>query len=150
MTAAYATQDDIVALYGADALFVADRDGDGVAEAPAVARALASASEEINSFLAVRYPLPLTSTPGVLVQKTVDIALYRLALSKDVQSVEHRQRYEDALAWLKALGKGEVSLMLPANGDLEGESPSQPEAPAPIVVAGPERLFSRAAMRGVP
>jgi phage gp36-like protein len=139
MTAAYATQDDIVALYGADALFVADRDGDGVAEAPAVARALASASEEINSFLAVRYPLPLTSTPGVLVQKT-----------KDVQSVEHRQRYEDALAWLKALGKGEVSLMLPANGDLEGESPSQPEAPAPIVVAGPERLFSRAAMRGVP
>lgn len=39
---AYATQADIITIYSADALHVADRDGDGVIDADAVTRALDS------------------------------------------------------------------------------------------------------------
>lgn len=150
---AYATLADITALYGVDALFVADRDGNGQADQVAVSRALSSATDEINSYLAVRYPLPLqlaagVPVPGVLVQSAVDIAVYRLALSRDVQSKEHRLRYEDALEALKALAAGRAQLVL-ASGSAQGDQSPAPESPQPVVAAGPERLFSRAAMRGL-
>ncbi len=75
----YAAQSDIVTLYSEDALFVADRDGDGVADAAAIERALSSASSEMNTYLAVRYRVPIEAASDTLVQLCVDIALYRLA-----------------------------------------------------------------------
>lgn len=147
---AYATQLDITTIYSEDALFVADRDGDGVVDADAVARALDMASSEIDSFLGIRYDVPLPAVPEVIKQITVDFALYRLALSADVQSDEHRQRYEDGQAHLRRFGKGEAYLDLPAdpNADPDVET-SLPDGPQPIVAAGPERLFTRLKMRGL-
>lgn len=140
----YATDADIVDLYGPDALVVADRDGDGMAESPAVARALSSATDEIDSYLGVRYAVPLAHVPGVVRQACVDIALYRLALSADVLSDEHRRRYEDALAHLRRIAKGEATLVLPA---VPGDPPPGDNSPQPIVTGGPPRLFSREKMR---
>lgn len=139
----YAAQADIEALYGSDALFVADRDGDGTVDAPAVARALASASAEIDSYLAVRYELPLPGTHDILVQICVDIALYRLANAGDVMTSEHRQRFEDALASLERISKGRMALQLP----VDAGDPDAPAGPRPIVSAGPPRLFSRTSLR---
>ncbi|SMH35876.1 gp436 family protein [Maritimibacter sp. HL-12] len=139
---AYATQTDIEELYGANALYVADRDGDGVADVAAVTRALQLASGEIDSFLGVRYSVPLTHVPEIVGQACVDIALYRLALSADVLSEEHRRRYEDTIAHLKRIAKGEAMLVLPAEPLVEGEEPL-PDGPQPIVAGGPEKLWTR-------
>lgn len=141
----YATQGDIAELYGPNALYVADRDGDGVADTDAVTRALESARDEIDSYLAVRYRLPLASVPGILRQFACDIALYRLALARDVLSEEHRRRYEDTIAALKRIAKGEAALVLPADPDAEDDG----QGPRPIVAGGPERLFSREKMQGL-
>ena len=146
---AYATQADIVALYSQDALYVADRDGDGVPDADAVTRALTGASGEIDSFVGVRYPLPLTRESDLLVQFCVDIALYRLASSRDVLTEEHRRRYEDTLKHLEKIARGTASLPMMADPVGEGEEPPAPTTPRPIVVSGPERLFTRAKMRGL-
>lgn len=140
----YAADADIVELYGPDALTVADRDGDGIPDFGAVARALADAGDEIDSFLAVRYSLPLAATPGIVRRLCVDIAVYRLALSADVLTDEHRRRYEDALAHLKRLAKGEAVLPLPAEGE-----DSLTAGPRPVVTGGPARLFSRAELRDI-
>lgn len=140
---AYATQSDIETLYGADALVVADRDGDGEADAAAVARALDAASAEIDTYLAVRYPLPLPGVPAMLRQWCVDIAVYRLALAADVRSDEHRTRYEDALAALKRVADGKAALVFPT----DPEAPAAPVSPRPIVAGGPPRLFSRDTLR---
>ena len=102
---AYATKDDIVTLYSETALYVADRDGDGLPDEAAISRALSGASSEIDSFLGVRYPVPLPHVTDLVMQMTVDMALYRLASSNDVLTDEHRRRYEDAIAHLKRLGK---------------------------------------------
>jgi phage gp36-like protein len=137
---AYATQADIVTLYGANALYVADHNRDGVADSAAVTRALLSASDEIDTYLAARYTLPLTEVPGFLRTLTVDIGLYRLALSADVLSEEHRKRYEDALGHLKRIARGEAALVFtatPATGDIDVS------AAQPIVSGGPEKLFTR-------
>ena len=69
---------------------MADRDGDGVPDEGAVTAALDSASAEIDGYIAVRYTLPLASPPPNLTQPCVDIALYRLASSRDVLTDEHR------------------------------------------------------------
>lgn len=144
---AYATIDDITDLYGAEALIAADRDGDGTAEADVVARALVSASEEIDSYLSVRYVLPLAGTHGVLVQYCVDIALYRLSNSRGFVTDELRQRYEDARAALKDLAAGRAALVMPRAPAAGEDDPLAGAGPQPMLSHGPERLFSRDKMR---
>ncbi len=146
----YAVLSDITELYGPDVLYVADRDGDGVADVAAVARALDQASDEIDSFVGVRHVLPLPVVPGILRQHAVDIAVYRLALSRNVLTDEHRVRYEDALGSLKRISEGKASLNLPVSADPGGDEDGDDYGgPQPIVSAGPPRLFSREKMRGV-
>lgn len=139
----YATQADIVTLYGEDALFVADRDGDGEADAAAVVRALEHASAEIDTHLAARYPLPLSAVPAIVIPWCVDIALYRLALTADVLSEEHRRRYEDTLAALRRVAEGKAALVFPIDPEAEPVDTS----PRPVVVGGPPRLFTRETLR---
>ena len=143
----YATQSDITLLYGANALYVADHDRDGVADEAAVARALTSATGEIDTYLAARYALPLPEVPEFLKQLTVDIALYRLALSADVATTEHRTRYEDALSHLRKIAEGKAALVFTPVPPAEGDPIPEASGPQPIVVSGPPRLFSRAEMR---
>lgn len=106
---AYATQQDIIDRVGLDALTaVADRDGSGAAETEAVDAALDDASADIDSYVAVRYPLPLTSTPATLKRVCVDIAMYHLSGNRTTEEVE--RRYNNALAWLRDLAAGRASL----------------------------------------
>lgn len=142
----YATQADIIALYGADALVVADRTGDGAIEHAAVARALASAKGEIDTFLHVRYTLPLTEVPEHLKTLCIDIAVYRLALSAAVMTDEVKERYKNAIDTLKLIAAGKAALVFAPVAPAPGETPL-PSGPQAIVVGGPPRLFSRDQMR---
>ena len=147
---AYATQADIVEIYSQDALYVADRDGDGVVDTDAVERALKSASSQIDSFIGVRYSLPLTTPDDLLKQYCVDIALYLLASGRNVQSEEHRQRFEDALKHLEKIGAGKANLIVPHDIiGADGNTTSASAGPRPIVVGGPERQFTRDKMQGL-
>ena len=143
---AYATQADIVTLYSEDALYVADRDGNGVPDAAAIERALSSASGEIDSFLATRYQVPIETPTDLLIQFCVDIAIYRLALGRAVQTEEHRTRYDDAIERLKLIASGRAALVLPADPEAD---PDEDTGPRPIVTSGPPREFTRDKMRGL-
>ena len=144
---AYATLDDITDIYGDRALYVADHDGTGIVNTAAVDRALTSASDEIDTYLGTRYTLPLAEVPGFLRQLCVDIALYRLALSADVLSEEHRRRYEDARSALQRLADGRAALVFTQSGSEDPAAPDAASGPRPVVVGGPPRLFSRDMMR---
>jgi len=154
----YATQEDIVRLYSQNALFVADRDGDGVPEDGAIDVAVFMDTYEIDSFLGVRYSTPVDPIPDLLMQFCVDMALYRLASSRDMRSEEHRRRYDDAVAHLKQIGAGKAALILPTVSDDTDTShahccddtvQSPPGTPQPIVAAGPDREFTREKMEGL-
>lgn len=142
----YAIQKDITDLYGDDALRVADRDGDGIEEAAAINAALASATAEIDGYIAVRYDLPLAVTPPQLIRPCVDIALYHLVRDAGARTDEDRARYEDAVAFLRRIAKGEAELVLPKSEDPEDAAF---EAATPIVQTGPPRIFGRRQTEGV-
>lgn len=111
---AYASQQDIVDRYGeGELLLLADRDADGAVDLDVIAQALADSDAEIDAYLAARYQLPLTTVPTVLKRLAVDILVYRLASGAGTATEERRKRYEDAVALLRRIAKGEVSLGLP-------------------------------------
>ncbi len=144
-------QSDITDLYGPDALAAADQDGDGVIDAAQVSKALASAGAEIDSYIGVRYALPVPGSHPHLTQICVDIALYRLSNARGWVTDELRQRYEDALKALRAYADGKAALTLPADPtdpDAFGDSDSS-QGPRPMLTSGPERIFSRDKLRGL-
>ncbi|WP_096959107.1 gp436 family protein, partial [Escherichia coli] len=69
-------------------------------------RALTDASALIDSYLSARYTLPLAVVPAVLVQHCCAIAFYYLCDQR--ASDQARDRYREALAWLKDVMNGNV------------------------------------------
>lgn len=114
---AYATETDIVTLYGPNLLTViADRDNDNIVDSDAVARSLEEASEEIDSYVGVKYAVPLSTSLASIRRCAVDIAVYRLAQTADVLTDELRQRYEDCIKLLLQISKGTATLNIAQPG----------------------------------
>jgi len=72
-------------------------------------RALEDANSTIDSFLRNRYTLPLEQPPKSLTRVGCDLARYWLDRYQKREDV--RQRYEDAMAFLKDIFKGLISLV---------------------------------------
>lgn len=100
----YATRDDLVARFTETEIASLEQDDSGAPSTEASTAALEDASAEADSYIAVKYTLPLPNTPTVLLRAVCDIARYRLY--KDRATEEVRKRYDDAVSWLKLLAKG--------------------------------------------
>lgn len=108
----YATTGDLITRFGSDELTqITDRNGGGAMDVEMVRRALDDAAAEIDSYLAVRYRLPLATVPPVLVRVACDIARY--LLWEERASEEVRRRYEDARRLLESISKGAADIGLP-------------------------------------
>jgi phage gp36-like protein len=144
---AYATEANIIELYGAELLdMLADKSGDGVRDAAAIARALDDASSLIDGYLSQRYTLPLPAVPAFLRAMCIDITLYRLASNPALLSEDARRRYDDALRFLRDIGAGRASLGLPAGAD--GTASEATGAQVVIIESG-GRVFSRDKLRSL-
>ncbi|WP_036204735.1 phage protein Gp36 family protein [Marinobacter sp. MCTG268] len=112
----YASQADLVERFGERELVnLTDRSGTGSIDSSVLTVALEDASAEIDGYLAARYQLPLTSVPTVLVRVCADIARY--FLHDDNQGDVVEARYKSAVALLKQLASGQVSLGLSDSGE---------------------------------
>lgn len=139
---AYATQADIMAVYGEDALvIVADRAGDGEIDAAAVNQALAAATSLIDAHVGVRYMTPLATVPDLVRDLCIDITLYKLATEGNGLTEEKRTRYEDALSLLKRIADGKANLDLPL-------PEARPKSAGAVIVSSQPRQFGRDRMRG--
>ena len=143
----YASRDDLAARFGEDEL-VAITTGrtTGLADEERLTLALRDASAEIDAYLAARYPVPLPNRPALLVGIAADIARYRLYDEDASETV--RQKFEDALALLKAIAAGTVWI-----GTAPPAAPPPLTArPAPAVAAREmcltDALFARASPLG--
>lgn len=77
---------------------VADADGDGLADAEPVARALADADAEIDSALIGRYALPLAApVPELLVRIACDLAREALHADRPTEVIQDRAKVARAL-----------------------------------------------------
>lgn len=139
----YATSRDMDAHFGAEEVLVAfDRDGDGTADVNVMPAALSAATEEINSYVAVRFDLPLASVPRVLVAVCCDIAMYNASINSPAMTEDKQTRYSQRVKWLEKLAKGLVTL-----GPQEEQVVIQDHAE--LSTDTEARLFSRTKMRGL-
>lgn len=86
----------------------------------------------INSYLAGRYAMPLSTVPGVI--RTIALDIYRYKLGHNAQEEDVRQRYEDALKQLRDISQGIMNLGLD-----DGSEETLPGSPAFYT---PVRTFS--------
>ncbi|MES2948669.1 MAG: DUF1320 domain-containing protein [Pseudomonadota bacterium] len=106
----YATLAEMITRFGEPELVQRTDRAEGVTiDTVVLGKKLADADAEIDSYLAVRYALPLASTPVLLVSLAADIARYRLYDDGVPETV--RQRYEDAVSLLKRMASGDVILV---------------------------------------
>ncbi|MFZ5538135.1 MAG: gp436 family protein [Pseudomonadota bacterium] len=135
----YATQQDLIDRFGETELAqLSDRAGSGAIDPAVVARKLADAAAEIDSYLVGRYTLPLNPVPTVLVRLACDLARYHLYDDRATEQVA--QRYRDAIRFLEQVAKGAVQLGVVPDG-----TPAVPSA-APEFDA-PPRVFDRKSLR---
>lgn len=139
----YASQAQLESQFGQREIQTSsDRDSRGEIDEDVVTKALTDATEEINSYLANQYDLPLATVPGRLVTICCDIALYKMSADAGTGTDEKRLRYEDAVAWLKMLAKGDVSLGLPPD-DVDSAQDAEVSSSSEV------RIFSRTTMGGL-
>jgi phage gp36-like protein len=135
----YANRDELQARFGeAELVQLTDRTKSGQVDDAVLARALADADAEIDSYLAGRYALPLDTVPPVVVAAACDLARFRLYGIRAPEPV--RQRYEDARAWLRDLAAGKALLNVPspdANAATEDAGPTRG-----VAVAAPAAVFT--------
>lgn len=109
----YATQADMTERFGEQEIIeLTDREQTGAIGTDVLDRALADADSLIDGYLATRYTLPLASTPTVLTRIACDLARY--GLYDDEAPKQVTERYQAAIAFLKAVSRGEVTLGAPA------------------------------------
>lgn len=135
---AYCTQTDLEDRFGLVELTqLTDRDGAGAPDPAVVARAIADAEAEVDSYLRGRVTLPLSPVPPEVTAVACDIARYRLYGVRAPEEV--RRRYEDARGWLRDVAAGRVVLVREAEA-----------APVGVAVEAPEAVFTADALGRMP
>ena len=130
----YITAQDIKTRLGADDYAVLVGEARGTAR---IRGAIADACGEIDGHVQKRYALPLPApTPTAIQRIAVDIVIYRLSGDSRVTE-DRRKRYEDAVAFLKAIARGDVSLgIAPAGGDKSQKKET-------VAITSSKRRFNR-------
>ncbi|EBD6545243.1 DUF1320 domain-containing protein [Salmonella enterica] len=94
-------------------------------------QALSDAGALADSYLSAKYSLPLAVVPQVLVQHCCTIAFYYLC---DQQATDQaRDRYREALTWLREVKNGGISIGVDETGSApESDDLPQMQAEAPV------------------
>ncbi len=97
----------------------------------AIEQALQDAAEEIDSYVAVKYQLPLPEVPSTLKRIACNIARYRLYFQRPTEEVENR--YKAEIDFLKRIADGRATLnILNTQNQVTTEKPVQTPSTMPI------------------
>ncbi|EBC0308844.1 DUF1320 domain-containing protein [Salmonella enterica] len=96
-----------------------------------LAQALSDAGALADSYLSAKYSLPLAVVPQVLVQHCCAIAFYYLCDQQAADQV--RDRYRDAMTWLREVKNGSIPIGVDETGSApESDDLPQMQAEAPV------------------
>lgn len=96
-----------------------------------IEEALQDASEEIDSYIAVRYVLPLPSIPSTLKRIACNVARYRLYFQQPTEEIENRYKAEIDFLKRVADGKATLNILNPQN-EVSEEQPKNKPSTMPI------------------
>ncbi|MCU4418938.1 gp436 family protein [Acinetobacter bereziniae] len=122
----YATEEDMIKRFGNEVENLKAMLPEG-----AIAEALQDATEEIDSYVAVKYSLPLPNIPSTLQRIACNIARYRLYFQQPTDEVENR--YKAEIEFLKRIADGKAVLnILNQENEVTEEKPKNSPATMPI------------------
>ncbi|EGU37664.1 gp436 family protein [Vibrio scophthalmi] len=78
-----------------------------------IEQAILDASDEVNTYLSVRYTLPLETVPNIITSLTIPVVFYWLGDSNSQVTELIETRYKSAIARLKDIASGKANLGLP-------------------------------------
>jgi phage gp36-like protein len=137
----YATISDLRILVSeAELLQLTDDARTGDVDEAKVTEALEAASRTIDSYVAVRYGLPLASVPEVLNTYCKAIARYNLHARKPTMPEPVQRGYDNAMRELRDISAGKAVLSIAGK--------EAPAAENTILMETSPRLFSRDSLRG--
>jgi phage gp36-like protein len=123
--ATYCTEADLIEAYGAEQVLIAsDRDGSGVSDPGVIAAAIAAASDEMDSYIGVKYELPLSATPQVMQDWCCVVTMFRMSPEASALTEEKRNRYNDAVKWLSGVAKGHITLGVSEGNETADDVPT--------------------------
>lgn len=138
---AYCTQTDLQdQIPSATLIQLTDDAGAGAVVLAVIAKAIADADAEINSYCASRYSVPLSPVPAMILKISVDIAIYNLYARRKGAPDDRKIRYDNAIRFLRDVSKGAVTL--------GAASPSPANTGDTVSFDGDDRIFTRGKMDG--
>ena len=139
----YITQTDLSGqISNAQLIQLTDDAKTGLVDTTKIDKAIAEAEAEVNGYVATKRSVPLASPiPDLVKQLCVDIAIYRLFHRRQRVPDDVRKSYEDAVAKLKDISKGLLTLGI-------DPPPAESSKAASGEVFGPERMFDRDKLGG--
>lgn len=121
--------------------FIADIDGDGNPDEPEIERALKTAYNEMDGWLAARYPSIPTRAHNTLKMHQIKIATHHLASTAQSSTDDIKDAWKSSIDYLKAISSGRADLPgTDQGGDLESGSGG-------VQMQAPDRIFSRESMK---
>ena len=133
----YCTQSDIEKRIGErDLTRLSDYNGDDSPDAAVVTQAIEDAQSDIDSYLQVRYQVPVSPVPTVLRKRTVTLAIYYLMLGRDSVTEDWKRAYDDVIAWLKDVAAGNAELGIEPK-------PTEGGSAGGVRYGGQDRIFGR-------
>jgi phage gp36-like protein len=139
---AYCTQDDLLKLVPEAEMAQLTTESGDVPDSEVVSEAIAKAAAEIDAYLAVRYVLPLTEVPAQVKHLAADMAIYHLYSRRGMMQEIRREKFKDAIAFLKDVAAGRAEIIGATGVEIPGDAEQVTE------FSSSERVFSRDKMSG--
>jgi len=136
---AYSSQNDLLAMISLEELAELTAESGDLPDPVVVDEAIAQADAEIDAYLGSRYEVPVTPTPPRVKALSVDMAIYQLYSRRSAVPPVRRDKYEAALAFLRAVAAGTVGL--------EGAGGTSGGIGEVAELSSEPRLFSRTGLK---
>jgi phage gp36-like protein len=133
---AYCSEDDLLKMIPESELAELTAESGEDPDSLVIAEAISKAEAEIDSYLGVRYVVPLAAPPAQVKALAVDLAIYHLYSRRSVVPPVRQQKYEAAEAFLKQAAAGQLLIIGP-QGELPTVAKEVTDATSAI------RVFSR-------
>ena len=141
----YADRSDLVLRYGEIEISQLER---ALTANESVNSYIEDASDIADGYIGVIYDVPLTHPPKNLKIYICDIARFLLWRAKASDQV--RQRYEDAIGFLKRVADGKATLLIQNTETQEVTKPKKVRASAPLGTTYAGGVFSNAKLDDMP
>ena len=141
----YADRNDLVLRYGEIEISQLER---ALTANESVNSYIEDASDIADGYIGVIYDVPLTHPPKNLKIYICDIARFLLWRSKASDQV--RQRYEDAIGFLKRVADGKATLLIQNTETQEVTKPKKVRASAPLGTTYTGGVFGDSILNNMP